>query len=242
MRRRANVTDVPAPHLELMVAELSDFAVPVLQHTYDINANRHDPLIGDDAVTFAVAIYRNSWHQMEQAAGAIEGWTSSRPDGSLVLCRGPYRLHVYRHASDESAHLDDFRLDSAKASLTKLGIAEANRDQLTLDLEFAQDSAEPGDVSDLTELVIIHSGNPDDGCCGVWVGAPVTLDQATGSPWAWIVPLWLIDRPAADGLNGAASDQTRHDELAEPTIALELVDETEVDGAGAGAGAGADEA
>ena len=101
------------------LAELPDIVVPVLRRVYDINAGRHDPHVGDDAVTFGSAIYRNSWFQLEQAFAECDGWITGRPDGSLTISNGDVRMHVYRCGQDENTDLDAFRLDDAPASLTK---------------------------------------------------------------------------------------------------------------------------
>jgi hypothetical protein len=86
---------------------------------------------------------------------------------------------------------------------------------------------------DLAELVVIHAGNPDDGCCGVWIGAPIVVEDASRSPWVWIEPLWLaeLDEARADEPGTRESDVPRHDELPEPVITLEPIAITDVEGA-----------
>lgn len=73
-------------------------------------------------------------------------------------------------------------------------------------------------ASDLRGVVIIHAGNPDEGCCGIWVGAPLTSDEVSGSPWAWIEPMWMPDGLAITQPDTAPRlDPTpRHDEMPEP--------------------------
>jgi hypothetical protein len=76
---------------------------------------------------------------------------------------------------------------------------------------------------ELSELVIIHAGNPDDGCCGIWIGAPIPAEEIRRSPWVWIEPLWLAEAGGSAKSATVERDQSatpRHDELPEPVIAL----------------------
>jgi hypothetical protein len=214
-------------HLPSSLADLAKIVVPLLRRTYDINAARHDPQVGDDGVTFGSAIYRNSWFQLEQALTDDVVWFTARPDGSLTISNGDLRVHVYRCGNDEHTDLDAFRLDDAPASLTKRSIAVANTAQLTLALfDEEQPAASPALPPSLRELVIIHAGNPDDGCCGVWVGAPLRIEETiTASPWAWIQSLWQIDRPTQGATTIDLADHLRHDQLPEPDLDIRLADD-----------------
>jgi hypothetical protein len=213
------------------LADLPDVAVKVLRRVYDQNAERYDEPVGDDGVTFAVSIYRNSWFQLEEAFKQLPGWRTARPRGSLVISRGEFRIHVYRWGQDEQVDLDGFRLDEAQASATKRSIAEANSDQLTL-FDATRFETEGGPLElHLPNLVVVHAGNPDDGCCGIWVGAPVTTEQATSSPWAWIEPLWLIARPQQPTAVPDVTSPPRHDQLPEPDLDIALADDEDSESA-----------
>lgn len=208
--------------------EFADVAVDAIRRAYSVNAARHDPEVGDDAVVFAIGVYRHSWFLLEQDVAVLDGWSSSRPSGSLVIVGAGRRIHVYRCGQDGNVALNDFRLDDERSSATKRLVATTNTDQLSLDLGDLSVPVLPVEVpqpSDLRELVIIHAGNPDEGCCGIWVGAPLTSDEVSGSPWAWIEPMWLPEgsaMPQAD--TGPRLDPTpRHDELPEPEITLKPV-------------------
>jgi len=210
---------------------LSDTVVPVIRQAYDINASRFDPLVGDDTSTFGFSVYRNSWYLIEQALKPVSGWLTARPDGSLRMSGFGYLVHSYRHGWDEEADVNAFRLDDPAHSLTKQQIAQING-QLMLNLQMARDTASDS-VEGLPHLVVIHAGNPDDGCCGVWIGAPIPSEQVIDSVWAWIEPLWLIERPkSAAEPSLDLRDVTRHDELAEPEVdvrPLEVDEEEEGD-------------
>ncbi len=214
--------------------EFADAAVAAIKRTYSVNAHRHDPEIGDDAVVFGIAIYRNSWYLLEQEVQELDGWSSARPSGSLVIIGAGLRIHVYRCGQDADVDLDGFRLDDERSSATQRLIAEANAVQLSFDLEewlAAVEPPAPVTVDDLRELVIVHAGNPEDGCCGIWVGAPVTTDETSTTPWAWIEPLWLIEGLATGSAASTASavETPRHDEMPEPEITLKPVGENEAE-------------
>ena len=105
----------------------------------------------------------------------------------------------------------------------------ADRGSQRVQLTFPGMTADPREAAasdtNLSELVIVHAGNPDDGCCGIWVGVPIATDEVITSPWAWIEPLWIPEATsgAAKTTTPSASLTPRHDELPEPEIVLEPV-------------------
>ena len=209
---------------------LREAAVAAIRRAYGINAEHYDPNVGDDAVVFGIGVYRNSWYMLEQEVDALEHWSSARPLGSLVLTGAGLRVHVYRHGSNVDVDLDTFRLDDARASATQRLIAESNTLQLFLPgMEPPPDEIPEPSNQAISELVIVHAGNPDDGCCGVWIGVPIASEEITRSPWAWIEPLWLADADESSDLGSEKVLPTtpRHDELPEPVIALEPVETEE---------------
>ena len=116
-------------------------AVAAIHRAYEINAERHDPLVGDDAVVFGMGIYRNSWYLLEQEVETLQQWSSARPAGSLLITGAGLRLHVYRHGANAEVDLDSFRLDDARASATQRMIAETNTLQMSFPgLEVASDT------------------------------------------------------------------------------------------------------
>lgn len=210
---------------------LSDAAIAAIRRAYDINAERHDPEAGDDAVVFGIAVYRNSWFLLEREVEALEGWTSARPCGSLLITGSGLRVHVYRHGQNADVDIEAFRLDDARASATQRLIAESNTMQLVLPMPLGEARPAPEPDSDLAELVIIHAGNPDDGCCAIWIGAPIKSEEITTSPWAWIASIWTAEPIDASGTAGIVPDEARprHYELPEPEIVLEAVEEDDVE-------------
>lgn len=204
--------------------DLANLIVTGVRETYDLNSLRFDELVGDDGVTFGFCIYRNVWYRIEQDLLGADDWKTSRPDGSLVITGKGCRIHIYRHGQNEAVELDRFRLDDAK-SYTKKSIAQ-NNGQMKFDLATEEVVIAP--ANGFLELVIVHAGNPDDGCCGIWLGIPAVTEHSSQSPWVEVRPLWLIDRAVKGGSGPDASTvQPRHDELPEPTVIVEVIEPEE---------------
>jgi len=145
--------------------------------------------------------------------------------GSLVITGAGLRIHVYSLGQNADVDLDGFRLDDERASETQRMIAVSNTLQMTLPgIEAPID--EPGLIDhDLPELVVVHAGNAEDGCCGIWVGTPIASEEGSGSPWGWVEPLWLPepDQSAMSANESKILGTQKHDELPEPAIPLEHV-------------------
>lgn len=225
LRRTATVPPVTPDEFPAALLNLSEAVVPAIRQAYDINANRFDPLVGDDTSTFGFNVYRNSWYLIEQALKSQAGWLTARPDGSLRMAGSGYLVHSYRHGSHENVDLNAFRLDDPAHSLTKQQIAQVNG-QLVLDLEESGVSVDAAALDELPHLVVIHAGNHDDGCCGVWIGAPLPSERVVNDIWAWIEPLWLIDRPETSAeMPLDLPNVTPHDELPEPEVDVRPLDD-----------------
>jgi hypothetical protein len=212
--------------LDRLVEQVAAEVVPILRRVYDQNASRHDPIIGDDSTTFAISVYRNSWHQIEQRFNEIDGWSATRPKGSLLLTNGRVNIHVYRHGADEYVDIEKFSLEDAASSLTKQLIAYTNGNQLALDLT-PHAPADAPDASRALELVVVHAGNPEDGCCGIWVGAPTTRDVPSASRWVWVRSVWQIQRAVAPAPLATTTGRERHSQMDAPDLDIGLADEIE---------------
>jgi hypothetical protein len=49
----------------------------------------------------------------------------------------------------------------------------------------------------LSELIVAHAGNPKDGLCSVWIGAPV-LGPDDAIRWAWLHQIYSIASAEAE--------------------------------------------
>jgi hypothetical protein len=165
---------------EGLAEELPHRIVTALQHTYAMNAERHDPSLGDDGLTFGVGVWRNSWHGLEEAVEPLPDVSSERPDGSLVLVIGATRIHSYKVGNTEELDIATVRFSG---TATKSRIVRSNAEQLQL-FDSATTLAPPAN------LVLAHAGNPFDGLCAVYVGVPTEGDS--GPSWHWVEELFRI--------------------------------------------------
>ena len=100
-----------------------------------------------------------------------------------------------------------------------------------MQLRLFEDDADAGSLEGLAasqllgQLVIVHAGNPDDGCCGVWIGAPTPSESNSGIEWAWIEPLWVVGRPTSATESLDTPDHLRHTELPEPDLDIRMADD-----------------
>ena len=207
-----------------------------IAETYRINSERHDEAVGDDNMTFAQLMYRNSWAQAEQALESYDGVRTSRPRGSLTIHTPGRDLKVYRGGSDEHFSIESY--DPETGSLTRQEIAENNAQQLSL---FEQDPLSDDDEHIDARLspktwFIVHSGNPDDGLLRIWIGAPTRPEDPSQSPWSFVLP--LPDLCAEQGCGGHRPDSgvslepsphqpqgPSYDQIPEPEIRVEPITE-----------------
>ena len=203
-----------------------------IAETYRMNSDRHDETVGDDNMTFAQLMYRNSWAQIEQILESYDGVRTSRPRGSLTLHTPGRDLKVYRGGSDKRFSIEDY--DPETGSLTKQEIAEHNAYQLNL---FEQNPLPDHDGNmdarlSPTTWFIVHSGNPDDGLVRLWIGAPTKPESPSQSPWSFVLP--LPDLCAERGCGGHRPDSgvslepsphqphgPSYDQIPEPEIRVE---------------------
>jgi hypothetical protein len=202
-------------------AVLINGVVGSLLKVYDMNAARHEELHGDDPLTFGVLNWRNSWHYIEETFEDDPRFEISRPRGSLLLSIGAVEFRFYSHPGDEAVDIHEFNFEDG--SLTKRQLP--SRNQLKLDLDWGSDEAR---LEALTQLAFVHTGNPIDGLCAVWVGAPQLVGEDQPSGWAWVEEIWHIDR-SAESIPTPPFDQTPHSELEVPDLDIDLIDGSEED-------------
>ena len=208
--------------------------VHILSGVYRTNSDRHDESVGDDMMTFAQLVYRNSWAQLEQALASFDARVStSRPDGSLTIHTPGRDLKVYRGGADESFDIQNY--DPQTGSMTKWQIAADNAHQLSLFEQQSQDDTTADTDIRLSPDVwfVVHSGNPERGLLRVWIGAPLTSASCNGSSWSFVLALpdLCAERGCGDydgdsGISIAPSPDRpvgpSYDQTAEPGVRINL--------------------
>ncbi len=156
---------------------IEELMLGAIVRAYEVRSgDGHRIELGDNPMTFGMNIRFSIERFIEEALQSRSDITISRPLGSFQMRRHGYSFHFYKFGMHASDDVDNMRLDSSE---TKINIVAEN--QLVL----------PG-IVDLKQLIVAHSGNPDDGLVSVYVGAPKGLGT-DGSPWAWRHPIYTQD-------------------------------------------------
>lgn len=144
---------------------LRDAIMRALQSAYDENCRRHSPEdLGDNNVTFGVAVSQNLRFLLERELEGIPGVDFARPRGSFaVVIDRKFELYFYK-APPGVFDIRALRLD---ASRTQVELVGANTNQLSL-----FDPDPEGDADELRRLACIHFGDPLEGLHRADVGAP----------------------------------------------------------------------
>ena len=204
--------------------EFIQILVDCLTKAYDTAAEVHGRDPGFDGLTFGVMVWRLSWHHAEEALSAA-GFRVDRPNNSLRAEVGPFSVHLYRAGDNASFDIEnDFGF--LVGTPTKTSIPTTNSHQLTL-FDAESDRSEPSGTH-CTHLVVAHTGNPTDGLCAAWLGAPIiTGDRAQ---WAWVTqicttaPPELTFLPPPPPVAGDDPGFVSFQEQPEPPIELHLED------------------
>lgn len=150
-----------------------------LVDAYTENCNRFSEDLGDNNLTFAVSVVHNLRHMIEEALEFEEGVAITRPRGSFqVEIDNRFVFHFYKVPA-ATGDVGEIRFDQSR---TKLELVAQNTAQLSLEFEDEQ----PADS--LSQLVVLHSGTPNEGLKQVLVGAPY-LSGVNGLSWAWLEEL-----------------------------------------------------
>jgi len=148
---------------------------------YSDAATRFDKSIGCDGHTFGTDVWRFTWFRLEEWFRDNEEITTARPNGSLTIGLGGVSLKAYRGGSDADFKIEDF--DLGDGSSLKAEIPFQNYEQLMIfglfeDDEDANEDDAPGPH---VTLVIVHTGNPEDRCTGIFIGYPLPGE------WKWVI-------------------------------------------------------
>jgi hypothetical protein len=150
-----------------------------INDAYTENCGRYSDELGDNALTFAVAVVHNLRHMLEHALEFATGIKITRPRNSFQIeIDARWAVHFYKGGSS-GGDIGEIRFDQSR---TKLELVSANADQLAL--VFDEGDSAPT-ARDVRHLVVVHVGNAEDGLTGAWLGAPV-LSPVNGFQWLWL--------------------------------------------------------
>ncbi|WP_329106777.1 hypothetical protein OG792_01975 [Micromonospora sp. NBC_01699] len=190
----------------------------LIQQVYRRAADRHEPELGDDAMSFGTTVWRNLVHLGQAEFNGVDGVRARLDDNSLeILCAG-YVVRLY----SLQGGIESIRWEGSEARLG--GAVENSRDrQLAFDDEGQFPEVFAGVVPPKRHVRIAHTGDIATGEAVAYIGLPRD-NRDGGSPWfevtLWFGPAALVGTPlpVADGT--VVVPQSRHDELPIPELDL----------------------
>src|SRR5579859_4889566 len=87
---------------ELQRTDLRSAIVQALQLAYDVNRERHDPSLGDTALTFGIHTWSSSTHYLQIEMREVPGAACTVLNQSLEIALGRCRLRVLKLGNAET--------------------------------------------------------------------------------------------------------------------------------------------
>ncbi|GAA0736700.1 hypothetical protein Drose_36050 [Dactylosporangium roseum] len=194
----------------------------LIRQVYRRAAERHEPALGDDAMSFGTTVWRNLTNLGAAQFDGQPGVDARIEDNSLEILAAGYILRLYSLQGGTDSSVESIRWEGSEARLG--GAVENSADgQLAFDDDEQFPDAFAGLVPRKRHIRVAHAGDIDTGEAVAYLGLP--RDNRTGgSPW-FEVALWFGTpaRPATGPADPASErTQPRHDELTIPDIELQL--------------------
>ncbi|WP_431893380.1 hypothetical protein [Micromonospora haikouensis] len=197
-------------HLSEAVATLGKNGVltplaDLVRQVYRRAADRHEPDLGDDAMSFGTTVWRNLTNLGVAQFAGLAGVDARIEDNSLeILCAG-YIVRLYSLQGGTGASVESIRWEGSEARLG--GAVENSRGgQLALDDEGQFPEAFTGVVPRRRHVRVAHAGDLDTGEAVAYLGLPRD-NRDGGSPW-FEVQLW-IGQPAHPVLTATGGPAAR---------------------------------
>lgn len=210
----------------------------LIRQVYRRAADRHEPELGDDAMSFGTTVWRNLTNLGKATFNGVDRVRVRLEDNTLeVLCAG-YVVRLY----SLQGGIESIRWEGSEVRLG--GAVENSRStQLAFDDEGQSPEVFAGVVPQKRHIRIAHTGDITTGAATAYIGLPRD-NRDGGSPW-FEVRLWLGDAtataatagtplPTVGGDGGARVPGQRHDELTIPELAIESLRTGEAAGRTAG--------
>jgi|HubBroStandDraft_5_1064220.scaffolds.fasta_scaffold03141_8 hypothetical protein len=179
---------------------------------YDNGGEYYRPEVGNTNLSFAIAAWQSSIFNFERAFPKIEGVQECVRDGNVFYIKfKSCRVSFFKYHFTTHAHT--FRLHGTSAN--RAHIVSAN-EQLML-------FSEP-----LRNLIVIHTGTPEEGLLEVHIGAPVSAER-TGDGWVWRDQIFNQETDGAYQPSGRPPKVEPFNELEQPEVDVEPMPEAEED-------------
>jgi len=185
----------------------------LIREVYRRAADRHEPGLGDDAMSFGTMVWRNLTNLGRDRFADLPGVDARIEDNSLEIACAGYVLRLY---SLQGSSVESIRWEGSDA---RLGGAVAN--SRAGQLAFDDDGQFPHIFRDvvprLRHVRVAHAGDLDTGDAVAYIGLPRD-NRDGGSPW-FEVTLWL-GQPATrtQPAGSAGAGLPHHDQLPIPEL------------------------
>ncbi|MEH1099167.1 hypothetical protein [Micromonospora sp. CPCC 205561] len=208
----------------------------LIRQVYRRATDRHEPELGDDAMSFGTTVWRNLTNLGKATFDGVDGVRVRLEDNSLeILCAG-YVVRLY----SLQGGIESIRWEGSEARLG--GAVENSRDgQLAFDDDEQFPEVFAGVVPPKRHLRVAHTGDIATGEATAYLGLPRD-NREGGSPW-FEVMLWFGDAVTVGTPLPVVGDATgvprqRHDELPVPELPIETLLPGRAGGRTLGAAAG----
>lgn len=203
-------TKLPA---ELQQPEVRSAIVDSIVRAYAENQDRHDPAVGDDALTFGIHLWKSGSFFLSERLGAVPGITAEVVNQSLTVQVGRCRLRVHK--------LGDSELDNPETSFPNHAGPAARMGRVEqLSFKFRGRLRERDEYLD---WVIGHYGSPDDGLRAVRLQAVGNERALDGKISRWEAIETLLDVSAPQVVPAAQQPADDVVVAPEPAIGLRIV-------------------
>jgi hypothetical protein len=195
----------------------------LIRQVYRRAAERHEPSLGDDAMSFGTMVWRNLTNLGAAQFAGRSGVDARVEDNSLEILAGGYVVRLYSLQGGTDTSVESIRWEGSEARLG--GAVENSTDgQLALDDDEQFPQTFAGLVPHKRHVRIAHAGDVDTGEAVAYIGLPRD-NRNGGSPW-FEVALWFGQPAGASAAHGGgrapAQYALHHDELPIPELDLQL--------------------
>jgi hypothetical protein len=192
----------------------------LIRQVYRRAAERHEPALGDDAMSFGTTVWRNLTNLGAARFAGRPGFDARIEDNTLEILAGGYVLRLY----SLQGGVESIRWEGSDARLVGAVENSAGR-QLALDDEEQFPDVFAGLVPRKRHIRVAHTGDLETGEAVAYLGLPRD-NRNGGSPW-FAVALWFGEpaRATAGAAPAGPAGQAapRHDELPIPELDLQLI-------------------
>jgi hypothetical protein len=196
----------------------------LIRQVYRRTAERHEPELGDDAMSFGTTVWRNLVNLGAPTLDDLPGVQTRVDDNSLeVLCAG-YVLRLYSLQGGRTSDVASIRWEGSDARLG--GAVENSRaEQLAFDDEGQFPQIFAGIMPPKRHVRVAHAGDLNTGEAIAYIGLPRD-NRDGGAPW-FEVRLWFGEPAIGSAASTAASvagqvPKPRHDELPIPELDVQV--------------------